>query len=436
MTNRINALYYPWIAMSNLESLKKALVYFDKVYLLCPPTVDAFAGAWTWEHLSGVWDNEHIRNFEAHLEAFFRFREETRELVTDGILQFIDPYAFGVPSLADYVDPWSAKEFTDRAAKHVRTISKSDRGFREKSLALTKAIISDFEHSEFLRIPTALKTFIAMGWMFDYGLSGATLSEFYGYNLRQVMIGQGTASPETLRLDLSHFMREKNDRWSSKLAVEVESYVAQSLIVNRTLLAATELQAAPFTDQLDHFAFLEEKFNRIAKNGEILDAIRRRRPEFSLEEHALGMQIIETELPNLEGFRWDEILAIRQGAASELERFRLEVASLGSELSGSSGEDLRSRIDKIIKQKVAPAVLDLEERLRCSKLKALKAAFTKAQSLKPLVPLSVSIVVGVPVEVGFLISAGLLAVDTALDAYLQRREIRSVSGFSYLLNYR
>jgi hypothetical protein len=357
MTKTIDALYYPWVAISNLDSLKKALVYFDKVYLLCPPTVDSFAGAWAEGHQTPVWDNEHVRNFEAHLEAFFRFREETRELVSEGILQFVDPYVFGVPSLADHVDAWSEIGVTDQATEHVRALSESDRGFEERSLALTRAIVSDFSHSEFLRIPTALKAFIAMGWMFDYGLSGATLSEFYGYNLRQVMIGQGTASPETLHLDLSHFLKESNDKWSRNLAIEVESYVAQSLIVNRTLLAATELQAIPFTDQLDHFAFLEEKFDRIAKNEEILHIIKRRCPELSLEEHALGMQIIDTELPNLEGFRWDEILAIRQGAASELERFRVEVASLGSQLPGSSGEDLRSRIDRLIKQKVAPAVL-------------------------------------------------------------------------------
>lgn len=436
MSNTLDTLYYPWIATSSLDSLKKALIYFDKVYLLCPPTIDGFSGAWGQDHASPAWDNEHVRNFEAQLEAFFLFREETRALVSEGILQFVDPYKFGVPCLADQVDDWSEGQVTHVAADHVRLLSEADKNFAARSTALTQAIISDFAEDSFLRIPTALKAFVAMGWMFDYGLSGATLSEFYGYNLRQVKIGQGSATPDTLRLDLSHFLQRVRDRRPNSLAVEVESYVAQSLVVNRTLFAASELQAVPFTDQPDHFAFLQEKLNRIAANREFLRVARERCLGFNLEEHALGMQIVETELPNLEGFRWNEILAIRRAAAPELERFRVEIASLGSQLPPDSGDDLKARINRLIKQRVSPAILDLENRLRQSNLKVLKAAFSKAQSLKPWVPLSVSVAAGVPIEVGVLVSAGLLAADTALDVYLQRKEIRSGNGLSYLLNYR
>jgi hypothetical protein len=437
MSTAVDAVYYPWIAMSDLETLKKALVYFDRVYLVCPPTIARFKG---WfrerEDVHGRWNQQEIQEFENRLVLFFEFQDNTRELVSEGVLQFVDPYEFGVPCLAQKVNTWSSKNVTDAGAEHVDSVSASSGDFADSCRLLTNAILSDFKEAGFCNLPTSLKAFIGMGWMFDYGASGTTLSEFYGYNLREVMIGQGTAVPETLHLDLSHFPHRGRDRWSDHLGIAVESYVAQSLIINRTLMVAAEMNAAPFTDQMDHFAFMEEKFARISKKGPSPDAIQRCFPECDFREHAFGSRIVETQLPNMEGFGWKDILTIREKVAPELERFRVEVAALATDISAGETGDLQSQIETLIRKKITPAVSELESALKLSRVKVLKTAFAKAQSLKPLVPFSVSVLAGIPIEVGLLISAGMLGLDTALDSYLQRKEIRASSGLSYLLNYR
>jgi hypothetical protein len=215
------------------------------------------------------------------------------------------------------------------------------------------------------------------------------------------------------------------------------SYLGQSLIINRTIIAANALDAVPFTDQARQFKFLRNKFDRTTlgdQEREFLDSLA---PSLDYKTHGLGQRIIETSVPNLSGFSWEDILEIREHAHDELAHFRIEVAKLATDIEGAYGSDAFEReADVILAKTVNPAVHELELKLKMSRLEMLQQSFKKAQALKPVIPFAVSFFFNVPLILALVIAAGVAAADVTLEAHLNKRKLKNSTGLSYLLNFK
>jgi hypothetical protein len=141
----IEALYFPWIAIQGLETLKKALVYFDKVYVLSPPYQHTELLTRAVEQLP--------EEFHSTVLEFDEFRHNTATLREEGVLEFVDPYAFGVPSFPsashprDYAYAYSA---TPDIESHLAKIRRKVPDLDINSRLLSRSILADLSDESFV----------------------------------------------------------------------------------------------------------------------------------------------------------------------------------------------------------------------------------------------------------------------------------------------
>jgi hypothetical protein len=84
--------------------------------------------------------------------------------------------------------------------------------------------------------------------------------------------------------------------------------------------------------------------------------------------------------------------------------------------------------------KVAPELLDLQKKIRLSRLKVLNKVIKKTLSLKPTVPFIVSVFTPVPLYAAALVSAGIISLEVALETYLEKQDLLHNNGLAYLLD--
>jgi hypothetical protein len=426
VTTTIEALYFPWIAIQGLETLKRALVYFDKVYVLSPP----------YQH-TGLLIREAQglpEKFHSAVLEFDEFRRQTATLREEGVLEFVDPYAFGVPSFPSSTNPPQSYAYTHSSTPdieaHLAKIRRKVPDLEENSRLLSRSILADLSDEAFCRLPTPLEVFFQNDLILDYSTAGWTFSEFHGYDFHDM----GPVFRSDIR-QLEGFTLQ--DSLFTGDGERLMSYLGQSLIINRTIIAANALDAVPFTDETGQFKFLRNKFDRTTLGDEeskFLDALA---PSLDFKAHGLGQRIIETNVPNLAGFSWEDILEIRAHAQEELAHFRIEVAKLATDIQSAYGSDTFEReADIILAKTVNPAVHELELKLKMSRLEILQQSFKKAQALKPVIPFAVSFFFNAPLILALMVAAGVVAADVALEAYLNKRKLKSSTGLSYLLNFK
>jgi hypothetical protein len=404
MTYQLRALYYPWIAISNLETLQKALIYFDKVYVLCPPNLKKFSEAVTPKR---DYLPDKLNQFIDQVHQFLAFYQDTQYLREEGILELIDPNQYGIPSIE----------------KNPPTVNDD-----LYSAVLSKGLISDLRDPAFRHLPNSLTTFFLMEYMYDTTAPGWTFAQLQGFRSEYTVYFESQIfdTPE------SRYLYE-----SRETIAGIRAYMGESIIINRTILASHDLDASPFTDQPEQIVFLNNKYERIRTDPDFQTTRSRVLEALDLKAHALALKTVETQIPNLEGLHWKDILEVREKAGDQLEHFRVEIAKLATQITTTLGStEFDEEVNNIIRKTVTPSVVELEKKLRLSNIEVLKSAFTKAQSLKPVVPFAISTFVGVPLLLSLLISSGVLAVDTALNLYLEKRKIRESSGLTYLLNYK
>jgi hypothetical protein len=214
------------------------------------------------------------------------------------------------------------------------------------------------------------------------------------------------------------------------------SYLGQSLIINRTIMASYELNAFPFTNHVSQFDFLRNKYYRIVSSGHQRDVVQHVLSKLDMKTHEFGLRVVEAHIPNLELRSWHDIVTVRHSAREQLEYFRTEVDKFATDISASFGSpDFDEEVEKVMRRSVNPAIKELANKMKMSKASVLGKAFAKAQSIKPMIPFGLSFFVNVPLYIALLAGAGILAIDTLLDMYLEKEKVRSSSGLSYLFNY-
>jgi hypothetical protein len=425
VTTAIEALYFPWIAIQGLETLKRALVYFDKVYVLSPPYQHTELLIRAAEGLPS--------RFQPAVLEFDRFQHHTATLREEGVLELVDPYVFGVPSFPSPDTPRGyayMHSATPDIESHLAKIRRKVPDLEGNSRLLSRSILADLSDESFCSLPTPLEVFFQGYLIFDYSTAGWTFSEFHGYDFHEIgrAYSSGIKQFEGFTLQDSLFTGG---------GAQLMSHLGQSLIINRTIIAANALNAVPFTDQTGQFKFLRNKFDRTTLGDDERKFLDNLAPSLDYKAHGLGLRIIETRVPNLVDLSWEDILEIRAHAQVELAHFRIEVAKLATDIQGAYGTDTFEReADTILAKTVNPAVHELGLKLRMSRLEILQDAFKKAQSLKPVIPFAISFFFNAPLILALVVAAGVAAADVALEAYLGRRKLRSSTGLSYLFNFK
>ncbi len=98
--------------------------------------------------------------------------------------------------------------------------------------------------------------------------------------------------------------------------------------------------------------------------------------------------------------------------------------TLSSEIQGTIADiEFYEQCQKTIQKEIVPTLLDLQKKLKLSRLKILKDFSKNALSVKPTVPFIISAFAPLPLYAAALVAAGLISLETALDMYLERRDL-------------
>jgi len=197
----------------------------------------------------------------------------------------------------------------------------------------------------------------------------------------------------------------------------LESMLA-SLLSNNTSLTASKL------------------LNRLIKYSYEKDAIKSRRERIVQDAgvtSALAYEAIKIALPDVSMFSFEDILEIRYQLRNELERFRRDMEKMNDGLiAAQDALYVVSNAEKIVKKNIAPALEDLNKKIKRARTGILRKLFDEIRDPKSYTPLIGTLFEQVPVHIAALLSLGLISTATAWDYLREMREIKE-SGLYYLI---
>jgi len=197
----------------------------------------------------------------------------------------------------------------------------------------------------------------------------------------------------------------------------LESMLA-SLLSNNTSLTASKL------------------LNRLIKYSYEKDAIKSRRERIVQDAgvtSALAYEAIKIALPDVSMFSFEDILEIRYQLRNELERFRRDMEKMNDGLIAQQDAlYVVSNAEKIVKKNIAPALEDLNKKIKRARTGILRKLFDEIRDPKSYTPLIGTLFEQVPVHIAALLSLGLISTATAWDYLREMREIKE-SGLYYLI---
>ncbi len=197
----------------------------------------------------------------------------------------------------------------------------------------------------------------------------------------------------------------------------LESMLA-SLLSNNTSLTASKL------------------LNRLIKYSYEKDAIKSRRERIVQDAgvtSALAYEAIKIALPDVSMFSFEDILEIRYQLRNELERFRRDMEKMNDGLIAQQDAlYIVSNAEKIVKKNIAPALEDLNKKIKRARTGILRKLFDEIRDPKSYTPLIGTLFEQVPVHIAALLSLGLISTATAWDYLREMREIKE-SGLYYLI---
>lgn len=197
----------------------------------------------------------------------------------------------------------------------------------------------------------------------------------------------------------------------------LESMLA-SLLSNNTSLTASKV------------------LNRLIKYSYEKDAIKSRRERIVQDAgvtSALAYEAIKIALPDVSMFSFEDILEIRYQLRNELERFRRDMEKMNDGLiAAQDALYVVSNAEKIVKKNIAPALEDLNKKIKRARTGILRKLFDEIRDPKSYTPLIGTLFEQVPVHIAALLSLGLISTATAWDYLREMREIKE-SGLYYLI---
>lgn len=377
-----SGFYYPYASIDRQEVLKRAFLYFDKVYILDPFTTH--------------------KTFTTDLTPLL---EATKAVPRETSRRIHNTHAQKRAAMAMILD--LARRTTDQTDKlfsdyHFLQRMKEVEEFQKGSTFLQEAGVLEVVHLSkelFTDKQVAALNMLASGVFID-------------------------AQESEVHTDEA--------AWAILFAIIIEM--------------SNRLASTPFTDSEENSALLRQSIENLLKFGkesaafDTVESLARLsgHNSFPIQSKAdtIGIQLISRELPNFELQSYDDILELRYKLREELGRFRLEMRQIAADITTNPwSEDFRQDIDRVIAKQLDPALAELRRKLSLSNDKFIQKLFKEIKSGKPTIPFVASLFTGFPLYASFLISAAIVGADILIDSYFEKREILESSGLSYLMRF-
>jgi len=394
----LKTIYYPWALMRNQMTLKKALVYFDKVIVVCEERI--------------------LTRLEADLppaKEFQSFLEATAPLRKIGILELVSPETVMAPP--------DSREI------------------------IYASVVDDLKNPELRKIRPPFSVFGDDEFLVDIGDKGAMamlnyfLIDFYAENYRSFKFKHGYSPTFGLNKAVEYELPDKiraiyDPLIFGKSGLSVAQFI-QAFAVAQVLLLSRQQQACLFTDDPAQDQYLRLKYQSSVKRALRNKGKRYLNPanNSAIRSGAIAHQILES-LPNFFPEDFEEIIALREVASEEFSRFRLSIQKLASEVTAQPFEvQFEAEIRRVVVEEVNPSILDLRTKLRTSRDKTIQRLFKKLASKDAVIPFAIGMFARLPLPLTLAVSAATIGLDAAIETYFERREIRESNGLSFLLNF-
>lgn len=368
----------------NLRYLKNALIYFDRILSIVPETI--FTG----------YIYSRINSYEARSARVRRFVSETKSLEGKGILKLVNPQ--------ENINHYYVENFPKVAIKKTVDIDKN------YPKLLFKGIVSDIEDPVFRTIVDNL-------------------------NMGPMPLFPDQLESSWYRTIQSHY---RKDLWAYRPDNDLEYIMASpqlgaALLLNHALITAIRYNAIPVANSIEFDYLLRRKFERIIKMPEIQDSLRVLKRNTGWNTDFLATKVLNVSLPEFDIKTFDDILELREKLSEQLEGFRSYLAEASSLIQDAAVGEIYSVADNLVKNKIAPALSEIERKLRLSNDKFLLRVIKGFRSAKATIPLIGSVITGIPLWLGFALSAGATITEAVLDTYFEKREIRENNSLSFLI---
>ena len=406
-----SATYFPWSVIQNEATLKRALLYFDTVNLLAPPT----------EKLDEV-----LEEFAREDPTYARRPREFKRPIRQKILEF-----YG-----------SIK--TLRSCGVIKTLDSnslvSQPGVADQLIKMTFDDSLDYEANE-------TKFYLSeLDQMLDSNVTGSIAHESDGRDAVAFHYWEGTqlkAVYSTVLDKVTHYVDSlpKTVQLLLSNTLKLPDAVIRSLLLNTSLLCIQEAGSIPILDSPADARYLLSKYRRIfdaERNpdaGQNVKSIQEFVAKVSTKSGMLANYILEIAVPNLEVQSIEDILEIRERFKDHLQLFRLKMVTLASEIKTTIADrEFVEHCENIVAKDILPVVLDLQKRIQLSNLRVLREFVKNVASLKPTIPFVLSAFTPLPLYSAALVAAGIVSLDTALNLYLDRKDLLHNNGLAYLLD--
>ncbi len=397
---QLKALYYPWVAIQRPETLKKALIYFDKVLLLCDE--DTIPKMRRWRDTP--WWSKEFSDFAARaIDQLEEFLQETIVLRDQGVLEFVSP-------------------------REVMNSSKT-------KAMIYASVVHDFSDVQYRYQEPKFSVFGN-----DYGLidisnhGGYAMLDYFSIDFHDIW---KTKTPNCLS-EVLHTEKLREIYSSKNISFDGLgiAHFVQSFAVAQALYVGTLYNATLFTDDKDMQFHLFNKLRRLFSTPEVREFLGRYLESVETRGGLLANRLLES-LPDLSINSYEDILEVRLQASNEFEQFRSAIESFAASISSlPNNETFERDVDEIVRGKINPAIVELKTKLRTSKSKTIQRIVKRIIDGKVGIPFALSIFSGLPVEAALLASLVLLGLDVSLETYFEIREIRESNSLSFLLNFK
>jgi uncharacterized protein YbaR (Trm112 family) len=400
----LSATYFPWSVITNQQTLKRALLYFDRLYILAPsaPTLELLleeidAGKHSSPSLTTSMRNS-LRRFYHEIaslrdagiiETFgsdFIFSDENMKRTLQD-MTFDDVVNLDSPPIRDDVE-----YFWSSISGHTRMLREWDEGTRQ----------------------------LAVQYWTDVGAS-----EAFG------------AIEDSVNSYLEHLPLQARSLYSRQGVMQT---ITPSLMSNISILCIERSGSAPLIDSSSDFELFQHKYRRMfsadvnVKAEENRQALTRLVASADSKSGILANYALEVLLPDLSQLSFEDILDIRQRFDESLQAFRLLVSQLAADISATVADvEFYRQCQAAVEKDILPAALELGKEMRLSKARVIKRVMDSAASFKPAVPFVISAFAPLPIYAAALVSAGIMTFDVAMDTYLSRKNRLYNNGVAYIL---
>jgi uncharacterized protein len=401
----LSATYFPWSIITNQQTLKRALLYFDRLYLLAP-------SAPTLELLFEEMDAGKHRTPDLTTkmrDSLRRFYTQVATLRDAGIVEtFGSDFIFNDEHLKQTLQDMAFEDVVNLDAPPVR----DDVEYFWSSISGRARMLREWDEGT--------KQLAVQYWT-DVGASEAF-----------------AALENRVNLYLQHLPPQARSLYERQGVMQT---ITPSLLYNIAILCIDRSGSAPLIDSSADFELFQHKYRRMfsadvnAKANENRQALTRLVAAADSKSGILANYVLEVLVPDLSQLSFEEILEIRHRFDESLQSFRLRVSQLAADISASVADaEFYRQCHATLEKDILPAVLELSKEMKLSKAQVIKRAIDSAASFKPAVPFVISAFAPLPIYAAALVSAGIMSFDVAMDVYINRKNRLYNNGVAYILN--